>query len=1253
MEILEFIKNTDTSKAFNEKMELLKEIVISYSYKDVIESLFISDMWLLNITSFFKHSIIYATIFSEKAENYSNTNKINNFADFKEFIEKISNAVPDLFLDDYIPDLDWGDIKYLHNNKIYKIFYSSPLSYTYDHIEFFKMVYSPFETSESGPIQDLENSLRMQDYIISNLPNAELTEDSLSEISPGHIECPGEVFWLNARKFYNGLNLKEMFSIEFLEKYSFDPKKVSLIKPQNIRFEDFFAEGSIGKPFLPFLFIKNNNGYYPVLPRQGINILFNYWKDKFPKLFSEFKPKQEVYQWKFMANFINYIKDRINIDRDLEFVSIYEDYKNKPDKYIIPVVLKIRKKLIFIFLTNPFVHKREAEKQFNILEAKMNKIKKILEKGTIRFYLNHKRMAADLLERDVQASFILVLPRLSTSIETYSVPINFPGKMFFLDQFLGIIDEIKNIKELNNFLEFNDENKDVILPLNNNLDKFSSFKFSEGLLVEGAIEPTAISFDPQLGDQLRYKTLKKFWGIFPEIYCFENPRAWNINRDKNGSIHFDSRGFPNHSIYFKVSEKPIFISSPFEKMGIDQVQVTSVFMESIDDSFAIFRNLIENHNYFKNTSDLGITVIPLSLVGTERNLGHLKHLKSNDKLWEAEAKAVDENFDGFRLVFNDKLLIEKLAQTKDRSLEVEIFIDILSHLNSIRPDDNFPEIIKEIAKFKTEKQRNGLFEFEKEVSFPQHSHIVVPKAVHYKKARKFIAKSALTIGLQEGDYTFIEAKEKINALKILIIEEINTAVKNYSFKDSIPYLIAKIDSLTNDHEMAKIKIKHSLQNEIEFSPEEEMAKIVTDYIRYHKEYRYLIEKFVQLSPVGNKILDKEGLRELLALVNWLIVFQEASDGLHYNLIPGTVHINSQYLVEVIYEDDLSEKQRSFEEENQKIVLGIVSNDEDRIGSGDPVPYLEALDKAFCLDLGFSLRFLINALMIFTNWPIESQTNEEKECYSATYQEIEKVYMDLIVGITPEQIKNIIDFLTLKKEEVLRLIGFEFEAPDIPIWEHNKRHMRYILRPLILIDGLYYFGAHSANGASKIWAGNPAEGSLPYNIPGENIGKVLREGKKRIEDGLVLKTFEVVKRFTSYIKSEFELYKLPPKNFHKIDIGDYDVFAFYPEKNILLNIECKDILPAYSLKDADSLREKIFGPKKNNHIKHIKIRQEYLENHWEDILTKLGWPFAPANPPKIIPVYVARKMYWCMRFPPEQVNVNFLRIDMLEHFIKNL
>jgi hypothetical protein len=421
----------------------------------------------------------------------------------------------------------------------------------------------------------------------------------------------------------------------------------------------------------------------------------------------------------------------------------------------------------------------------------------------------------------------------------------------------------------------------------------------------------------------------------------------------------------------------------------------------------------------------------------------------------------------------------------------------------------------------------------------------------------------------------------------------------------------------------------------------------------HANYRYVIEKFVQIEPHGGKQLEEDTFQYLTALVDWLLVFYSASDNIHYGVLPVGMELDRDFRVDVKYEEGMKAKTKEFSERMANLELGLIGKPEDRVSSPTPVEeFLEKLDKRFLKDLGFSFKFMINVLQLLTFWPSANTYTEESPTYSAELAEIEEACIKTIEGIRREEIGSIIEFLTLAKNDVIRILGQTEPCADLPVWEYRKRYSRYTLRPIIKIGDKYHWGPYSTRGAGLIWSGTPLTGTLPTDLEAVTIVEVLRAEKGLIENALTDKALEIMGRFTPYARKNLKLHELKPRGGHPADLGDYDLLAFYPEKNAIFNVECKDILPVHCVKDAKRLREKIFGQpgKDKGYFTQINKREEYLVAHLPDIIKALDWPVDVTHPPRIDTIYLSRRSYWWTHFPPYAVTATFLQIDLFSDFI---
>ena len=321
-------------------------------------------------------------------------------------------------------------------------------------------------------------------------------------------------------------------------------------------------------------------------------------------------------------------------------------------------------------------------------------------------------------------------------------------------------------------------------------------------------------------------------------------------------------------------------------------------------------------------------------------------------------------------------------------------------------------------------------------------------------------------------------------------------------------MITRIDALDDQYVHTSFTIKRSLEHDVDYKREENYARQESDYITMHKNYRYLIEKFVQLQPHKDMVLDKEQFQYLISLIDWLYVFYSASDSLHYGIHPLGMKVDRNFLVEVPHENDLSAKEKEFAEEDSKLKLGIIGNPNDRVSSPRPLADLiDVLNSAFKQDIGFTFRSMIAALQILSQWATYRSGINISLFYSASAEEIREICTHNIKGISQEEIYPILNFLTLRSCDVLHLVGQEESCPDLPVWEYKKRYARYNLKPLIIIDNKYYWGPHSTSKSGTIWSGKLSYGALPTDLQSPTIEKVLRSEKKLIEDALVVKTLK--------------------------------------------------------------------------------------------------------------------------------------------------
>ena len=186
---------------FENNLNEIKKYFSQFNFQDIVRSLFISDTWLPNISSNIKHKLLIYILLTINKSEFKKNILINSYEIFSEFLKNVYRLTPSFpSLEDYIPKMDWGDIKYCFKESIFKIFYSCELIDIYDYINIFKIQFCNLEKEfmkviKRSPNDELYNCLMLQDKIISGV-NQNCDVNQLSNIKFGHLEIPNFYYYM-------------------------------------------------------------------------------------------------------------------------------------------------------------------------------------------------------------------------------------------------------------------------------------------------------------------------------------------------------------------------------------------------------------------------------------------------------------------------------------------------------------------------------------------------------------------------------------------------------------------------------------------------------------------------------------------------------------------------------------------------------------------------------------------------------------------------------------------------------------------------------------------------------------------------------------------------------------------------------------------------------------------------------------------------------------------------------------------------
>lgn len=1248
-------------------MDELRTFLKSYSFDDLAKTFFALNLWLPNIASPIKSQYLY-TLLEEIAPELSKERKLLSYADFEIFAKKVIELTPSFpSIEDYVPEQDWGDIKYYHKKQFYKIFYGGDLSNPYEFYNSFEIIHKWFEDYylqlvKRSAFSEFQLSLELQDFILENLKQEQLGEDV--SLHSGDFSVPKEEFWNEVVRFIDAFEPEKMYDPSLVEQYTHDGEVAS--KP--LTEEQFGNNAFEGKNCLYF-FIKKDGKYYPVLPRRYFSVVLDDWgrilREKYLEIAKLEEAQGKKPEYGIYVALVGFLKKRFEENEVFEFASpVKAGMKAQGTVF---AAIKSKDKLFMVYVTPPSVDRKILENHFKVITPQLKECKTLLETPPTQLALLTRNEGVQFVSKDgknLTPHFIVVVPYCSTEITRYSIPKDLDATVIGLDQFVGLMEEMHDPDEMSDFFEYVEQIQGAarIPAITSYLDMFGSFRDSHSVLVPGAQEPDMIMLDFSWGSSTRFKTLKNFWRDFPENDFFGHPMSWLIpeeRKTKNGFV-MDSRTYFGFAYFQRVNNSVFYISAPVHLMKFQQGKVTDSLMHALADALDIHTEILGQLEFCKTSRKVQIMFFPASLVKESDELKHVTHLLQDEELWKMDITRISPRDYGVRVVFNEEKLLEALQDVKDRSLQISLLQDVLGQMSSIWPETNLKVVTDALEKEKSKPPRFKTAKVDLRVAFPELFKTLLPDSREYKLADKAVAQFAHDLGITPGTYKGDEAKEKIDSLIGKVVAEIDGRVSKYDLEKSLPLLLEKTDSLIAEYERGEAMAKISLEHEVDYERATWSSEKYKNFLGHYKSFRYLVEKFAQLRPGTESGFTEREFIEVVALVDRLLDLRSVSDFLHYDIYQPEVTINHDFLASINYGSEIDRTQDKFSEEQAKLQLGEIGIDSDAADIQIPIDeYLDELNQAFEKDFGFGYRDLINVQQILALWPSNKTDAKENYYYSATADEIADACTAGIKDFDRGQAAKIVDFLELKQEGMLKIEGRDDLAKDLPTWEHNKRLTRYSMRPLFKIGEKYYWAPHSVHRSAKVWLNATSSFRLPAEIPqAVNTSQVLLKGHRSIEESLVKKAKEIIERFTPYVQAEVQPHKID-SSIGDNRYGDYDVLAYLEDKNILLNVESKVIDSDYSLKDLQKTQRNTFfgrtrsdGSTEKADLQRVEDRAQYLSTAHQKIMSHFGWK-VPSEPPKVVSIFVTRMGYWWMKAPPVKTDVKFVQIKLLNDFLKEI
>ncbi|AKE12424.1 hypothetical protein [Serratia liquefaciens] len=1206
--------------------ENLTSVYKEYNLAELFLALSISELWLPNISAPVKHTIAFNTLLSMDVSKFNNQKELKTYQQAKDFLGIIYKILPDIpQMEDFIPEQDWGQIRIPWGENIYRIFYGSSIERLYDYIKAFEIRYAEYPII----LKQMESVLILQNQFLSSINTAEIFSEQ--EFSPGHIEIPSETFWKTCHQALTDTSHAFEQLISQTEKIFI--KKSGEFKSINSDSElsSIIMEGVA----LPAIGVSIDNHIYPLSFRNMANVIIEHYASQ----------KMDID-----------CSEAISIFISQRFESIIEEpFRLRSKKKVLPYkfsgLLQGNDKFYLFVLFDIDSTSKLENIEKDVFEL-FNKDEWALSPISSSQLLGIRNGSGKQLSID-DIEFIFINSNLTTAMHFFEPPqLKYSHRILFLTEFIALFDSIDNLNELSFFFSYLDQNKSKINPfLISTIDKFASFKGTHSVLEDGAINFNMINIDPHWGSNWRYEELEKYWSLAPSNFPDVKVK-WSISNSYQGNISLISKSYfyvswsteiNNCTIHFCADCKPLLNEDHLNG------QLLTLFLECACDALSQRKDILKN----------------ISLQNIDRIT---VHCSVNKKYLVDSNSDITENFDpelfthvllinkvnsaaNIKIHINLPLMQYRLNRPQNASFQTDVCIAFLQLLSQILHIEFSEDIRQQIINTGNRPARMAISSEERTFDTLEIKPNI-PEAKHFKLARKTLANLIKDSGVQEGNYELQKAKDIINPLADFFREKIHATIRSMSREHLLQFVIENYDAYVAEDHTKNKNIVLSLQHEVNYNRAEKLAKQSTEFNRMSANYRYLLECTLSLNSKSETMPTTNDILQLLADIDWLIVLYNASDILHNDIDVGGLNIDNFYIPQVFFSEDRGIKEDKFSEEQAGYKLGYNLNDTDSVESDIINKKLDVLDRAFQQDLGFKYSSLLAVFSILFQWARFNQIELDLS-YQTTKADMVNILLKSNTNLVNEEVEKIIAFLILNPNKIRKLLGADSECFDVPISDHNKRDHRYNIRPLIeTSNNNIIWGAAAAYRAGTIWIAHIANGYLPADFEWSHISHEVGKIKESIEKQLEITTFNIVKRFATQIELGIDFKKrFPKKKFP--DVGDFDTLAYFSDSNTWLNIECKYNQPYYCIKDMRRLREKIFGRgDKRGQIGKIEKRINFLAENDNSLRTLLNWSEPTVHHDvKFINLYISRQIYWWLRYPPYDTDINFVQVDALEAWLQ--
>ena len=1218
---------------YEQQCTALEDLYAQYRAEDICLALEVSELWLPNTASQAKHCYALGVFIAMDPARFKAGTPIDSYSAFRDFLELVHALLPTFpMLEDFVPELDWGEVRVQSGGQQLKILYGSVLERVPDFIEAFRLA----EGNNVAAMSDLHTSLLIQDFLTSHIDRAVI--GNAADIASGHIEIPSEPFWEQCRAALLAIQAR------ISELTAMSPALVlhlgTFKRPETW---SSFGDAVMSGTALPATLASIGDRLIPIWVRNLPGAVIDYWAQR-----STAAPV--TVNRRLIEAIADFLSQRF-YRRDLVPGPFRLVTHSRKLPYLFSAAL-LAEHTFQLFITIDEDSLDELVK----IERDLRQLTGGVEEWAV---MRDGEVGATQFRRKVgglpgfkDLVVVAILSRVASGPGVIRLP-KTEQRVLSLPDFVTILDSVKDPDELQQFWSFIDDNGPRVGLLSGAADLYAAFRDSHALLVEGAVVPSMIWLDPHWGTSWRYKQQVEFWSKAPLLFPDDRPAAWTSDTPTDGMQRLEARDAPIMSWCTRVGSCVLHFLFDAGDDSLDQNsgRIQELLVHCLADAVAHRLQEVSGLPIFDRPRIVTrFRADARGLTEDDADGGNDAPLLSH---WHCSVDSHSGSVDAVATA-NLHRVRTRLEVATDAAFEAECVLAWIEGVGASLGLETDPEAITRLESTASRLPRFTVKAFEREIDVPDYVDPVVPSSEHYKLARRDLAVTLKELGAKPGDYQLGEAKAIIDPARDAFRASLHARIASFDRASLLRFCVEQIDAITTEYRQEVIRTRQSLEHEVSYDRTARIADAHRKFVHESRNYRYLLECCVSRSVCGSTTATDALVVNLLASTDWLQVLYIASDVLHNDLDVAGLTLDHLYVPQVVYSEDRQGQEQAFLADMAKSQLGLGLDSEDEVSAPEEGGDWSRLDEAFRQDVGVSFTRFQQAMTVLSRWQAVRGEADLRLSYQATRDELIAGMCTGFVDMTPSEAKGAIAMATLDPAKIKRLLGKTIDESDVPVWEHNKRGHRYTIRPLIALDDTrYIWGAAAAERTAYIWRNAILNGYLPADYPWPHIAEAVRAIKKGLEQQLEVKAKEVVARATPFVAGGINFKtRFPAEGFE--DVGDYDVLAFWPALNRWLSIECKYNQPPFCLKDARRLRDRIFGVGSDHgQFSKIERRRGFLTANLNRLHALLGWPEPESGlTPAITELYVSRNIYWWMMNPPYVVPTQFVRVDGLDFWLRD-